>query len=58
VAAIWRGRNLAWPQSGVAAVWRGSSLAWPREIDFCTDALWFAAHPEDAARKHILKQAR
>jgi hypothetical protein len=27
---------------------RGRSLEWPGEIDFCADALWFEAHPEDA----------
>jgi hypothetical protein len=24
------------------------SLEWPGELDFCADALWFNAHPEDA----------
>lgn len=27
---------------------RGRSLEWPKDIDFCADALWFEAHPEDA----------
>lgn len=27
---------------------RGRSLEWPGEIDFCADALWYEAHPEDA----------
>jgi len=27
---------------------RGRSLEWPGDIDFCADALWFDAHPEDA----------
>ena len=27
---------------------RGRSLEWPGDIDFCADALWFEAHPEDA----------
>jgi hypothetical protein len=27
---------------------RGRTLEWPSEIDFCADALWFEAHPEDA----------
>jgi Protein of unknown function (DUF2442) len=27
---------------------RGRSLEWPGEIDFCADALWFEAHPEEA----------
>ena len=26
---------------------RGRSLEWPGEIDFCADALWFEAHPEE-----------
>jgi len=26
---------------------RGRSLEWPGDIDFCADALWFEAHPED-----------
>lgn len=26
---------------------RGRTLTWPGEIDFCADALWFDAHPED-----------
>lgn len=26
----------------------GRSLEWPGDIDVCADALWFAAHPEDA----------
>jgi len=26
----------------------GRSLEWPGERDFCADALWFEAHPEDA----------
>ena len=26
---------------------RGRSLEWPDEIDFCADALWFEAHPQD-----------
>jgi hypothetical protein len=26
----------------------GRSLVWPGDIDFCADALWFEAHPEDA----------
>jgi hypothetical protein len=26
----------------------GRSLEWPGERDFCADALWFKAHPEDA----------
>ena len=27
----------------------GRSLEWPGELDLCTDALWFEAHPLDAA---------
>jgi hypothetical protein len=30
---------------------RGRSLEWPGEIDFCADALWFEAHPEEAPRQ-------
>jgi hypothetical protein len=26
---------------------RGRSLEWPGERDFCADALWFEAHPEE-----------
>jgi hypothetical protein len=29
---------------------RGRSLEWPGELDFCADALWFEAHPEDYAK--------
>jgi len=36
---------------------RGRSLEWPGEIEFCSDALWFEAHPEDAPqtlhREHV-----
>ncbi len=31
----------------VAVGRRGRSLEWPGEIDFCADALWFEAHPQD-----------
>jgi len=27
----------------------GRSLEWPGDIGFCSDALWFEAHPEDFA---------
>ena len=27
---------------------RGRSLEWPGELDFCADALWFEAHPDEA----------
>ncbi len=27
---------------------RGRSLEWPGDIDFCADALWFEAHPQEA----------
>jgi hypothetical protein len=37
---------------------RGRSLEWPGEIDFCADALWFEAHPEDAPEHASLEQAR
>jgi hypothetical protein len=30
---------------------RGRSVDWPGDIDFCADALWFEAHPEDAPRQ-------
>ena len=29
----------------------GRSLEWPGEIDFCADALWFEAHPEDGPQQ-------
>jgi hypothetical protein len=28
----------------------GRTLEWPGELDFCADALWFEAHPEDYAK--------
>ncbi len=31
---------------------RGRSLAWPGEIDFCADALWFDAYPQDNPYQH------
>lgn len=34
---------------------RGRSLEWPGEIDFCADALWFEAHPEDAPQQSSVK---
>lgn len=37
---------------------RGRSLEWPGEIDFCADALWFEAHPEDAPEHANLEPAR
>jgi hypothetical protein len=33
-------------------------LEWPGEIDFCADALWFEAHPEDAPEHANLEPAR
>jgi hypothetical protein len=30
---------------------RGRSIEWPGEIDFCADALWFEAHPEDVPKQ-------
>ena len=30
---------------------RGRSLEWPGELDFCADALWFDAHPEEAPQQ-------
>jgi hypothetical protein len=32
---------------------RGRSLLWPGEVEFCADALWFEAHPEDAPRQEL-----
>ena len=29
----------------------GRSLDWPGDLDFCADALWFEAHPEEAPRQ-------
>jgi hypothetical protein len=29
----------------------GRSLEWPGELDFCADALWFEAHPEEAPER-------
>lgn len=29
----------------------GRSLEWPGGLDFCADALWFEAHPEEAPRQ-------
>jgi hypothetical protein len=29
----------------------GRSLEWPGELDFCADALWFKAHPEDTPKQ-------
>jgi hypothetical protein len=31
---------------------RGRSLTWPGELDFCADALWFEAHPQDNPSAH------
>ena len=31
----------------VAVGRRGRSLEWPGELDFCADALWFEAHPQE-----------
>jgi hypothetical protein len=28
----------------------GRSLEWPGDLDFCADALWLEAHPEEALR--------
>ncbi|HUN44708.1 MAG TPA: DUF2442 domain-containing protein [Acetobacteraceae bacterium] len=36
---------------------RGRSLEWPGEIDFCADALWFEAHPEDAPQQASVEHA-
>jgi hypothetical protein len=29
----------------------GRSLEWPGDLDFCADALWFEAHPEEAPQQ-------
>jgi hypothetical protein len=34
----------------------GRSLEWPGELDFCADALWFEAHPEDAPEQEQSEQ--
>src|SRR5215213_3244958 len=31
----------------------GRSLEWPGELDFCADALWFEAHPEEAPNQRV-----
>ena len=36
----------------------GRSLEWPGERDFCADALWFEAHPEDAPEAQESRQHR
>jgi hypothetical protein len=36
---------------------RGRSLEWPGEIDFCADALWFEAHPEDTPQQSTIEHA-
>jgi hypothetical protein len=36
---------------------RGRSPEWPGEIDFCADALWFVAHPEDAPNQPSVARA-
>jgi len=36
----------------------GRSLAWPNEIEFCADALWFEAHPEDNPFQQSSQAAR
>jgi hypothetical protein len=35
----------------------GRSLEWPGERDFCADALWFEAHPEDAPEEKPMRSA-
>ncbi len=37
---------------------RGRSLEWPGDIDFCADALWFEAHPEDAPKQFAEHQVK
>src|SRR5437764_12424042 len=34
----------------------GRSLEWPGELDFCADALWFEAHPDDAPEQQPTEQ--
>jgi hypothetical protein len=29
----------------------GRSIEWPGDLDFCADALWFEAHPEEAPER-------
>lgn len=29
----------------------GRSLEWPGDLDFCADALWFEAHPEETPQQ-------
>jgi hypothetical protein len=36
----------------------GRSLEWPGEVDFCADALWFDAHPEDAPEQQAERYDR
>jgi hypothetical protein len=36
----------------------GRSLEWPGELDFCADALWFEAHPEDAPEEERSARVR
>ncbi len=36
----------------------GRSLEWPGELDFCADALWFEAHPEDAPEPEPERSAK
>ncbi len=36
----------------------GRSLEWPGELDFCADALWFEAHPEDAPEQRPQRSAK
>ena len=36
----------------------GRSLEWPGELDFCADALWFEAHPEDTPERESQESDR
>ncbi len=36
----------------------GRTLEWPGELDFCADALWFEAHPEDAPEQRPQRSVR
>ncbi len=45
-ATVWKVRE--WAVFGTVSVGRrGRFLEWPGELDFCADALWFEAHPQD-----------
>jgi hypothetical protein len=35
----------------------GRSLGWPGDLDFCADALWFQAHPEETPQRQTTGRA-